>query len=51
MYSVLNILSEYTCFYVSEDITSYTFWLAFKIVESLQCILNASMEHKKQMIL
>ena len=37
MYSVLNRLSE---FYVSKNITSYTFLLVFKIVESLQCILN-----------
>ena len=37
MYSVLNRLSE---FYISKNITSYTFLLVFKIVESLQCILN-----------
>ena len=41
MYSVLNTLSEYTYIYISKNISSYTFWLIFKIVESLQCILNA----------
>ena len=40
MYSVLNQLSEYIYFYISKSITSYTFLLAFKIVESLQCILK-----------
>ena len=40
MYSVLNTLSEYTYFYISKNITSYTFLLVFKIVESLQCILE-----------
>ena len=40
MYDVLNTLSEYTYFYVSKNITSNTFLLVFKIVESLQCILN-----------
>ena len=40
MYSVLNTLSEYTYFYISKNITSYTFVLVFKIVESLQCILK-----------
>ena len=40
MYSVLNTLSEYTNFYISKNITSYTFLLVFKIVESLQCILK-----------
>ena len=41
MYSVLNTLSEYTYIYISKNISSYIFWLIFKIVESLQCILNA----------
>ena len=41
MYSVLNTLSEYTYFYMSKNITSYIFLLVFKIVESLQCILNS----------
>ena len=45
MYNVLNTLSEYTYFYISKNITSYTFLLVFKIVESLQCILNLSSEH------
>ena len=40
MYSVLNTLSEYTYFYISKIITSCTFLLVFKIVESLQCILE-----------
>ena len=33
-------LSEYTIFYISKNITSYSFLLVFKIVESLQCILK-----------
>ena len=41
MYTVLNALSEYT-FYISTNITSYTFLIVFKIVESLQCILKCS---------
>ena len=41
MYSVLNTLSEYTYFSLSKNITSYTFLVVFKIVESLQCILKA----------
>ena len=32
---VLNTLSEHTYFYISKNITSYTFLLLFKIVESL----------------
>ena len=40
MYIVLNTLSEYTYFYTSKNITSYNFLLAFKIVESLKCILK-----------
>ena len=40
--SVLNTLSDYTYFYISKKITSYTFLLVFKIVESLQCILKVS---------
>ena len=40
MYSVLNTLSEYTCFYISKNFTSYTFLLVSKIVENLQCILK-----------
>ena len=43
MYSVLNALSEYTYFYISKNITLYTFLLDFKIVESLQCILKTKM--------
>ena len=40
MYSVLNTLSEYIYFYISKNITSYTFVFVFKIVKSLQCILK-----------
>ena len=40
MYSVLNTLSEYTYFYISKNITSYTFLLVFEIIESLQCIIK-----------
>ena len=40
MYSVLSTLSEYTYFYLSKTITSYTFLLLFKIVKRLQCILK-----------
>ena len=31
----LNTLSEYTYFYIWKNITSYTFLLVFKIIESL----------------
>ena len=40
MYSALNTISEYIYFYISKNITSCTFFLVFKTVESLQCILN-----------
>ena len=40
MYSVLNALSEYTYFYISKNITSHTFLIVLKIVESRQCILK-----------
>ena len=40
MYSVLNTLSENAYFYISKDITLYTFLIVFKIVKSLQCILK-----------
>ena len=39
MYSVLNKLSEYTYFYISKNITSYTF-VVFKIIKSCHCILK-----------
>ena len=42
MYNVLNTLSEYAYFYISKDITLYTFSLVFKFVENLQCILKVS---------
>ena len=38
---VFYTLSEHTYFYISKNITSYTFLLVFKIIESLQCILKA----------
>ena len=50
MYSVLNTLSESTYFYRSKNITSYTFLLAFKIVESLQCILNARVDTLRKIV-
>ena len=40
MYSVLNVLSKYTYFYISINISLCTFQLIFKIVESFQCILR-----------
>ena len=40
MYSVLNIISEYTYFYISKSITLNTFVLVFKIVEGLRCIFK-----------
>ena len=40
LYSILNKLSEYTDFYISKKITSYTLLLAFKIAYSRYCILN-----------
>ena len=40
MYSVLNTSSEYIYFYVSKNITSFTFLLIFKIAKSFQCILK-----------
>ena len=40
MYSICSAFSECTYFYISKKINSYTFLLVFKIVESLQCILN-----------
>ena len=40
MCSALNALSEYAYFYISENITQYTFLLNFKTIESLQCSLK-----------
>ena len=40
MYSVLNTLSEYTYFNVSKTLLHTLLLLAFKIVESLECILK-----------
>ena len=39
MYSVLYTLSEYTYFYISKNITSYTFLLVFKIVKAFNVSL------------
>ena len=49
MYGVLNKLSEYRYFYISKNITSYTFYLDFKIVESLPCILNIKHQNRMKM--
>ena len=40
MYSVLNKFSEYIYLYISKNITSYTYLIVLKIVESSQCILK-----------
>ena len=40
MQRVLHILSEKLHFYISENITSYTFLLAFEIVKIRQCALT-----------
>ena len=40
MYIVFNTLAKYIYFYISKNITSYSFLLVFKIVKSLQCILK-----------
>ena len=40
MYNVLNRVSDYTYFYISKNITSYTFLFVFKFVESFQRNLN-----------
>ena len=37
---------EYTYFYISKNITSYTLLLVFKIVGSLQCVLNNFLKPK-----
>ena len=40
MNRLLNKLSEYIYFYISQNITSCISWLVFKIVKSLRCILK-----------
>ena len=40
MYSLLNKLSVFFYFYMSKNIILYVFLLVFKIVESLQYIVN-----------
>ena len=47
MYIVLNTLLEYTNFYISKNIASYTFLLVFKIVKSFQYILRLIKIHRK----
>ena len=47
MYIVLNTLLEYTNFYISKNIASYTFLLVFKIVKILQYILRLIKIHRK----
>ena len=42
MYSVLNTLSEYICFYISKMLLHTLSFLVIKIVKSRQCILNFS---------
>ena len=37
---IAHSLSEFTYFYISENITSYTLLPVFKTIESLQCILK-----------
>ena len=48
MHSVLNTLSEYSYFYISKNITSYTFVLLFKIFECLQSVLNHNQKKLKK---
>ena len=40
MYNILNVQSEYTYFYITKNVTTYSFLVVSKIVESLQCVLN-----------
>ena len=42
MYSVLNTLSKYTYFYISNKLLHTLLLLVFKIVESLQCNLKGN---------
>ena len=44
MYSVLNTLSEYTYFYISKNITSYTFVACFKNRRKPSVYLKISLE-------
>ena len=46
IYSVLNKLSKYVYFYISKNITSYTFLPIFKIVESFQYILKNTFSYR-----
>ena len=48
IHSVLNILSECIYFYISKNITSYTFLLVYKVVKNRQCILKViSFKHRQ----
>ena len=49
MYTVLNTFSGHANFYLSKTITSYTFLLDFKIVESLQHILKGKHSAYKEL--
>ena len=40
MYSVLNALSEYTYFYISKNITSYTYCLFLKLTKAFSVSLS-----------
>ena len=46
MYSVLNTLLKYTYFYISKNITSYTFVAFSKIIESLWTVESVSLSKK-----
>ena len=48
MYRKFNKLWEYLCFYISKNITSHAFLLVFKIVKSLQCIVNITINNRKK---
>ena len=39
----LNTISEYRYFYISKNMTLYTFLLVFKIAKSLQCIVKSDL--------
>ena len=45
---MFNTLSEYTYFYISKNITSYTYLLVFKIAESLPLFMREKWTQDKQ---
>ena len=45
---MFNTLSEYAYFYISKNITSYTYLLVFKIVESLPLFMREKWTQDKQ---